>query len=108
MEKSIAGPIREFGEPKSLFGVEPLHDCSDGRTGGCLEPGFVEARSAPKGTGLWVVGISAEVATPRTLKILISQTWFLTGWCQISSGRAIMQCPLASLMGWGLVDCDPG
>ena len=70
--------------------------------------GFAEARSAAKRTGLWVVGISAEVATPRTLKILISQTWFLTGWCQISSGRAIMQCPLVSLMGWGLVDCDPG
>jgi hypothetical protein len=107
MEKSIAGPIREFGEPESLFGVEPFHNCSDGRTGGCLEPGFAEARSAAKGTGLWVVGISAEVATPRTLKILISQAWFLTGWCQISSGKRLCNAPRVT-DGWGLVDCDPG
>jgi hypothetical protein len=35
-----------------------------------------------EGAGLWVVGISVEVATPRMTKI--SQLWFLVGSCPIS------------------------
>ena len=89
MEKSVAGTIGEFGEPKSLFRVEPLHNCSDGRTGGCLEPRLAESRSGSEGTGLCVVGLNVEVPTPRITKILMSQTWFLTGWCQISSAERL-------------------
>ena len=73
MEKSITGPIGEFGEPKPLFRVEPLHDRSDGRTGGCLEPRLAESRSGSEMTGLCVVGLNVEVPTPRITKILICQ-----------------------------------
>ena len=97
MEKSVAGTIGEFGEPKPLFRVEPLNDCSDGRTGGCLEPGFAEARSAAKRTGLWVVGISAELATPRMAEILVSQTWFPSGVAG-RLGRAMCDARSAKLM----------
>ena len=34
MEEAVTGPIRQFDEAKFLFGIEPLHDCSDGRVGG--------------------------------------------------------------------------
>ena len=34
MKETVAGPIRQFDEAKSLVGTEPLHDCSDGRVGG--------------------------------------------------------------------------
>jgi len=84
MEEGVAGPIREFDEPEALVGVEPLDDTVDRGTGRCLEPSLAEPGSGAEGTGLWVVGISVEVATPRVAKILISQLWFLVGWCSIS------------------------
>ena len=79
MKETIARPIRKFDEPKSFFGAEPFHNCSNWRAGGYLEPGLGETGLGAKRTGLCVVGISVEVPTPRMAKILISQTWFLTG-----------------------------
>ncbi len=76
VEEGVAGPIREFDKSKPLFGVEPLDDSVDLGTGRCLEPGLAEARPGSESTGLWVVGIGVEVATPRMTKILISQLWF--------------------------------
>ena len=72
MEEGVAGPIREFDESKSLFRVEPLHDCSDWRAGGCLESGFTEAGSSSEGTGRRVVGFNVEAPTPRITEILMS------------------------------------
>ena len=69
------------GEPKSLFGVEPLYDRSHGRTGGCLEPGSAEARPGAESTRLWVVGISVEVAMPRITEILMSHFSSWKVWC---------------------------
>jgi hypothetical protein len=45
---------------------------------------LAEPGSGSEGAWLRVVGISVEVATPRVTKILISQLWFLVGWCPIS------------------------
>ena len=45
---------------------------------------MAEPGAGSKGTGLSVVGVSVEVATPRMTKILISQLWFLVGSCPIS------------------------
>ena len=77
MEESVARPIGEFYEAKPLFGFEPFDDCTDRRTGGCLKRCSVEPGSGSESTGLWVVGISVEIATPRMTKNLISQLWFL-------------------------------
>ena len=87
MEEGVAGPIGEFDEPKPLFRAEPFDHPMEWGVGRCLAPGLAEPGSGAKNTRLWVVGISVEVATPRTAKILISQIWFLTGWCQISPGE---------------------
>ena len=76
MEEGVTGPIREFDEPEAFVGVEPLDDPVDRGTGRCLEPGLAEPGSGCEGTGLWVVGVGVEVATPRMTKILISQLWF--------------------------------
>ena len=38
MEKSVAGPIGEFDEAKSLLRTEPFYDATDRRTGGWFEP----------------------------------------------------------------------
>ena len=79
VEEGVAGPIREFDEPEAFVGVEPLDDSSDRGTGRCLEPGLAESGSGAESTGLWVVGVSVEVATPRMTKILISQfgSWWV-------------------------------
>jgi hypothetical protein len=45
---------------------------------------LAEPGSGAESTGLWVVGVDVEVATPRMTKILISQLWFLVGSCPIS------------------------
>ncbi len=83
MEERVAGPIREFNESESFVRVEPFDNPTDRGTGRCLER-LAEPRSGAEGTGLWVVGICVEVATPRMTKILISQLWFLVGSCPIS------------------------
>ena len=95
MEEGVAGPIREFDEPEAFVGAEPLDHPVDWWTGRCLEPRLAEPGAGSKGTGLWVVGISVKVATPRMTKILVSQLWFLVGWCPISQierlGVALLQ-----------------
>jgi hypothetical protein len=83
VEEGIARPIREFDEPEALVRAKPLDHSVDWWTGRCLEPGLAEPGSGSESTRLWV-GISVEVATPRMTKILISQLWFLVGWCPIS------------------------
>ena len=101
VEKGIARPIREFDESEALVRAKPLDDTVDGWTGGCLEPGLAEPGLAEPGsgaesTGLWIVGIGVEVATPRMSKILISQLWFL-GVCLIRSvGRRLDLSPVWS------------
>ena len=84
MQESIARPIREFNEAKPLFGVEPFDDPADRWPGRGLQGCSVEPGSGSESTGLWVVGIGVEVATPRMTKILISQLWFLVGSYPIS------------------------
>jgi hypothetical protein len=79
MEEGVARPIGQLDESKPLFGFEPFDDCTDRRTGGCLERCSVEPGSGFESTGLWVVSVSVEIATPRMTKILISQLWFLRG-----------------------------
>ena len=81
VEEGVAGPIREFDKPEAFLGIEPLDDTMDRWTGRCLEPGLAEPALGAEGTGLWVVGVDVEVATPRMTKILISQLWFLVGSC---------------------------
>ena len=73
MEEGVAGAIREFDKSKPLFGIEPFDESVDRGTGRCLEPGLAEPGSGAESTGLWVVGVSVEVPTPRLTKILISQ-----------------------------------
>ena len=72
MEEGIAGPIREFNEPEAFVGVEPLDDPVDRGTGRIFER-LAEPGAGSEGTGLWVVGIGVEAATPRMTKILLSQ-----------------------------------
>ena len=73
MEEGVAGPIREFDESEAFVGIEPFDESVDRGTRRCLEPGLAEPGSGCEGTGLWVVGVGVEVATPRMTKILISQ-----------------------------------
>jgi hypothetical protein len=79
LEEGVARPIREFDEPEALVRAKPLDHPVDWWTGGRLEPGLAEPGSGAKSTGLWVVGISVEVATPRMTKILVSQlgSWWV-------------------------------
>ena len=72
MEEGIAGSIGQFDKSKPLFGVEPFDDGADRWTGGCLER-LAEPGAGSEATGLWVVGVSVEVAAPRMTKILLSQ-----------------------------------
>jgi hypothetical protein len=72
MKESVAGPIGEFDEAKSLLGVEPLDHPMERRAGRCLEPGLAEPRSGAESARLWVVSIGVEVATPRITEILMS------------------------------------
>ena len=69
VEEGVAGPIREFDESEALVGIEPFDEAVDWRTFERL----AELGSGAESTGLWVVGVSVEVATPRMTKILISQ-----------------------------------
>ena len=85
MQEGVAGPIREFNEPEAFVGVEPFDNTTDRWTGGGLEPGLAKPGSGSESTGLWVVGVDVEVATPRISKILMSQFYFLMGACLISS-----------------------
>ena len=80
MEEGVTGPIREFDKSEALVGIEPFDEAVDWRTFERL----AELGSGAESTGLWVIGISVEVATPRMPKILISQLWFLVGTCPIS------------------------
>jgi len=79
MEKSITGPIGEFDEAKSLLRTEPFYDATDRRTGGWFEPSLAESGSCAESTGLRLVIVIVEFATPRVTKILISQLCFLEG-----------------------------
>jgi hypothetical protein len=36
MKEGVAGPVREFDEPKAFLGIEPLDDTTDRWTGGCF------------------------------------------------------------------------
>jgi hypothetical protein len=79
VEEGVAGPIREFDEPEALVRAKPLDDTSDGRAGRWLEPGLAIPGSGSESAGLWMVGVSVELATPRMTKILISQfgSWWV-------------------------------
>ena len=70
MQEGVAGPIREFNEPEAFVGIEPFDDPTDPGTGRIFDA---------ESTGLWVVGVGVEVATPRMTKILISQfdSWWI-------------------------------
>jgi hypothetical protein len=85
MEEGVAGPIGEFYEAKSLLRTEPFYDAMDRRTGGWFEPSLAESGSGAEGTGLQLVVVIVEFATPRMTKILISQLCFLGAWWRISS-----------------------
>ena len=52
VEEGIAGPLREFDEPKAFVGVEPLDDTLDRGTGRCLEPGLGEPGSGSESAWL--------------------------------------------------------
>ena len=99
VKEGVAGPIREFDEPEAFVGVEPLDDPVDGWTGRCLEPGLAEPGPGSESMGLWVVGISVEVATPRMTEILISQLWFPGGFVPDQPGRATSGRVVADPMG---------
>jgi hypothetical protein len=90
MKEGVAGPIREFNEAKSLLGAEPFHDATDRWTGRGFHGCSVEPGSGSESTGLWLVGIGVEVATPRMTEILISQLWFLVGSCPISRVAVVL------------------
>jgi hypothetical protein len=79
VEEGVAGPIGEFDEPKAFLGIEPLDDATDRWTGGGLEPGLVKPGSGSERTGLWVITVGVEVATPRMTKILLSHfgSWWV-------------------------------
>jgi hypothetical protein len=85
MKEGVAGPIREFDEPEAFVGVEPFDDPADRWAGTGFHGCSVEPGSGSENTGLWLVGIGVEVATPRMTKILLSHfgSW---GGCRISSG----------------------
>jgi|SRR5215813_11565921 len=84
MEEGVPRPIGEFDEAKAFLGIKPLDDTADRWTGGGLKSGLGKPGASAESTGLWMVGIGVEVATPRMTKILISQLWFLVDWCPIS------------------------
>ena len=77
MEEGIAGFIGEFHEAKTFHGIEPFDNTADRRTGGCPKSGLAEPGTSAESTGLWVVGIGVEFATPRMTKILFSHFIFL-------------------------------
>ena len=83
MEEALVGLIGKLDEPKSLLWAEPFDDCANRRAGRYLEPGLGEPGLSAKTTRLSVVSISVELATPRMAEILVSQTSFLRGMCQI-------------------------
>ena len=93
MEEGVAGPIGEFDEPKPLFRAEPFDHPMEWRAGRCLEPGLAAPGSGAENTRLWVVGISVEVATPRTVKILISQICVPSGVVPDPSRERDKRCP---------------
>jgi len=72
VEEGIAGFIGEFDEAEPFLGIEPLDDTTDRWTRGCLQGCAAEPGASAESTGLWVVGIGVEVATPRVTKILFS------------------------------------
>jgi hypothetical protein len=64
MEESLARPLGEFDEAKSLFRAEPFDGPMNRRAAWCLEPGLDESGSGAECTRLGVEGLSAELATP--------------------------------------------
>jgi hypothetical protein len=77
MGEGVAGPIRESYEAEAFLRAEPLDDAGDRRTGRGLEPGFAEPGSRAECMRLSVLGISVELATPRTTEVLVSHCGFL-------------------------------
>src|SRR5438552_2827636 len=59
MEEAVAGPVREFDEPKPLFGIEPFDESVDWRAGGWVK-GLAKPESSAESTRLWVVRVSVE------------------------------------------------
>ena len=70
VEEGVAGHIREFDKVKSLLRTEPFYDATDRRTGGWFEPSLAEPGSGAESTGLRLVVVVVEFATPRMTKIL--------------------------------------
>ena len=101
MNESIARPIGEFHETKSLFGAEPLDDPADGWPGRSLEAGLAEPGSGAECTRLSVLGIGVKLATPRIAEILMSQVGFLESDARLVRDDGARR-PLA--VGWSLVD----
>ena len=98
VKEGVAGPIGKFDEPEAFVGVEPLDDPVDQGTGRVFER-LAEPRSGAESTGLWMVGVYFEVATPRMTKILLSQTLVPGGFVPDQSGRATHGRAVADLMG---------
>jgi hypothetical protein len=86
VEESVAGPIGEFDEAKSLLRTEPFYDATDRWTGGWFETGLTKTGSGSEGAGLPLVIVIVEFAMPLTPKLLISQFRFLGE----SGGRSIL------------------
>ena len=72
MKEGVPGPIGEFDEAKALLGIEPFDDSGTGGPEGASNRGWLNRGRVSESTGLWVVGVGVEVATPRMTKILIS------------------------------------
>ena len=72
MKEGVTGPIGEFDEAEAFLGIEPLDDAADRWTRGWLKSGLAEPGAIAESTGLWMVGIGVEFATPRVTKILLS------------------------------------
>jgi hypothetical protein len=72
MEEGVARPIEEFYEAKAFRRIEPLDGSTNRRARGSLEGRSAEGGKRAKGTGLHMIGIGVEVATPRMAKILLS------------------------------------
>jgi hypothetical protein len=86
--KASPDPSESSTNPKPLSGLNhlttPLTDGPEGASEGCS----AKAGSGSVSTGLWVVGIGVEIATPRMTKILLSHfgSW---GWIGSIPGRRL-------------------
>src|SRR5271167_865092 len=70
--KASPDPSDSSTNPNPFSGLNHFTTARTG-TGGCFESCSAKAGSGSESTGLWVVGVSVEVATPRMTENLISQ-----------------------------------